>query len=49
MINALHVYAIVATKRMEILELQDIEKEFILVDARLQLLKQDTSNSVGSG
>lgn len=38
-----------ATKRMEILELQDIEKEFILVDARLQLLKQDTSNSVGSG
>lgn len=39
----------VATKRVEILELEDIEKEYILVDARLELLKQDKSNSVGSG
>nr|XP_034311974.1 nuclear pore complex protein Nup160 [Crassostrea gigas] len=38
-----------ATKRVEILELEDIEKEYILVDARLELLKQDKSNSVGSG
>ncbi|XP_062566399.1 nuclear pore complex protein Nup160-like isoform X5 [Saccostrea cucullata] len=36
-------------KRMEVLELKDIEKEFMLVDARLQLLKHDTTNSVGSG
>ncbi|XP_078332937.1 nuclear pore complex protein Nup160-like isoform X1 [Crassostrea virginica] len=38
-----------APKKMEILELEDIEKEFMLVDARLQLLKHDTTNSVGSG
>lgn len=42
-------YVDVATKRVEILELEDIEKEYILVDARLELLKQDKSNSVGSG
>jgi hypothetical protein len=36
-------------QKMEILELKDIEKEFLLVDARLQLFKHDTTNSVGSG
>lgn len=38
-----------ATKRQEILELEDIIKEFILVDARLLLIRQDKINFVGSG
>lgn len=49
-VNIVNVFYVdVATKRVEILELEDIEKEYILVDARLELLKQDKSNSVGSG
>ena len=37
------------TQKLEILELCDIEKELILVDARLKLVQKETEIDVSSG
>ncbi|XP_060078941.1 nuclear pore complex protein Nup160-like [Ylistrum balloti] len=36
-------------QKMEIMELSDIEKEFMLVDARLRLIQKDTDPALSSG
>lgn len=36
-------------KKVEILELSDIEKEYTLVDARLRLIRKDTTSPISSG
>lgn len=40
---------IAAKSKFEILELHDIEKEFMLVDARLRLISRDPDTALAAG
>ena len=45
----LHFIIVSAKPKFEILELHDIEKEFMLVDARLRLISKDPDAALAAG